>query len=128
MTKLEESRTEHWEARLPSVSSVAGFNERRSSTTEDVYSKLIAAIPDLAQLTSAAKAAIHAEHKMTVLEGLRHYPKAIGWSGLVSLAIVMEGYDVNLLNPFFVLPEFKKHYGEPLEMEVTKFPPYGNPV
>jgi SP family general alpha glucoside:H+ symporter-like MFS transporter len=111
--ELKEAATQHREARLPSVSSAAGVNERRSSTTEEVYWKLNAAVPDLAQLTSDAKAATNAEHKMTILEGLRLYPKAIGWSVLLSLAIVMEGYDTILLNQFFALPEFKKHYGKP---------------
>jgi MFS transporter, SP family, general alpha glucoside:H+ symporter len=101
------------EVRLPSVACAATTGARRDSTTDEVYSNLSAAVPDLAQLTSDAKAATQAEHTMTILEGLRLYPKAVGWSILLSLAIVMEGYDTILLGQFFALPEFKKHYGEP---------------
>src|SRR5271170_998252 len=100
------------EARLPSVRA-ASTGGRRGSTTEEVYSNLSAAVPDLAQLTSDAKAATQAEHTMTIPESLRLYPKAVGWSVLLSLAIVMEGYDTILLGQFFALPEFKKHYGKP---------------
>jgi SP family general alpha glucoside:H+ symporter-like MFS transporter len=113
MMELKEGATQHREERLPSVSSAAGVNGRRASTTEEVYWKLTAAVPDLPQLTSGAKAATHAEHNMTILEGVRLYPKAIGWSVLLSLAIVMEGYDTILLNQFFALPAFTKHYGRP---------------
>ena len=31
---------------------------------------------------------------MTLREGIRKYPKAIGWSVLLSLAVVMEGHGV----------------------------------
>jgi SP family general alpha glucoside:H+ symporter-like MFS transporter len=38
-----------------------------------------------------AKSASDKEQKMTLLEGIRLYPKAIGWSLLISTCIVMEG-------------------------------------
>jgi MFS transporter, SP family, general alpha glucoside:H+ symporter len=115
MEELKDAATHHErrEARRASVPSAAGVNGRRGSTTEEVYCRLSEAVPDLAQLTSDAKAATHAEHNMTILQGLRLYPKAVGWSVLLSLAIVMEGYDTILINQFFALPEFKKHYGRP---------------
>jgi MFS transporter, SP family, general alpha glucoside:H+ symporter len=113
MMELKEATTQHQEARRQFVSSAARVNERRCSTSEEVYWKLTAAVPDLAQLASDAKAATHAEHNMTIREALRLYPKAVGWSVLLSLAIIMEGYDTILLNQFFALPEFKKHYGRP---------------
>jgi SP family general alpha glucoside:H+ symporter-like MFS transporter len=37
---------------------------------------------------------------MSLLQGLRLYPKAVGWSVLISTLIVMEGYDVCLLSNF----------------------------
>lgn len=47
-----------------------------------------------------AKAATAKEQSMTLLEGIRLYPKAIGWSILISTCIVMEGYDISLINNF----------------------------
>lgn len=38
---------------------------------------------------SRARAATEKEQKMTLMEGIRTYPKAIGWSILISLCIAM---------------------------------------
>ena len=45
-----------------------------------------------------AKAATRKEHEMTLMQGIRLYPKAIFWSLLISTCIAMEGYDVCLIN------------------------------
>jgi MFS transporter, SP family, general alpha glucoside:H+ symporter len=47
-----------------------------------------------------AKAATEKEHSMTLLEGIKTYPKAIGWSMLISTCIAMEAFDLCLLNTF----------------------------
>jgi hypothetical protein len=47
-----------------------------------------------------AKAATDKEHKMTLMEGIKTYPKAIGWSMLISTCIAMEAFDLCLLNTF----------------------------
>lgn len=40
------------------------------------------------------------EHRMSLWQGIRLYPKAVGWSLLISTCIAMEGYDVCLLSNF----------------------------
>lgn len=45
-----------------------------------------------------AKSATEKEHSMTLMQGVRLYPKAIVWSILISTCIAMEGYDVCLIN------------------------------
>ena len=47
-----------------------------------------------------ARNATDKEHKMSLLQGIRLYPKAVGWSLLISTCICMEGYDVCLLSNF----------------------------
>lgn len=47
-----------------------------------------------------AKAAAEKERKMTLWQGVKLYPKAIAWSVLISTCIVMEGYDISLVNNF----------------------------
>lgn len=47
-----------------------------------------------------ARSAADKERKMTLMQGLRLYPKAVAWSVLISTCIVMEGYDVCLINNF----------------------------
>ncbi|KZF21593.1 MFS maltose permease MalP [Xylona heveae TC161] len=62
-------------------------------------------------LVHAAKQATEKEHRMTVWQGLKLYPKAVGWSLLISAAIIMEGYDTLLIGSFYGLPAFNKKYG-----------------
>ncbi|CAI7610976.1 unnamed protein product [Penicillium crustosum] len=66
----------------------------------------------VAKTTNNAKSAADAEHKMTLLQGIRTYPKAIAWSVLISTCIAMEGYDISLVNNFYAFPQFTKKYGE----------------
>jgi len=61
-----------------------------------------------------AKSATDKERKMTLWQGIKLYPKAVGWSVLISLCIAMEGYDVCLLSNFYGFPQFQRKYGEQL--------------
>ena len=65
------------------------------------------------RLALDAKAGTDAEHKMTLMEGVRLYPKAIGWSILLSATIILEGYDTTLIGNFFAFPIFRQSYGHP---------------
>lgn len=74
------------------------------------------------RIISDARNATEKEQKMTLLEGIRLYPKAILWSMLISTCIVMEGYDVCLINNFYAFDQFNRKYGEQLpngEWQVT---------
>jgi MFS transporter, SP family, general alpha glucoside:H+ symporter len=51
-------------------------------------------------LVHGAKAATDDEKKMSLLQGIRLYPKAIAFSILISTCIAMEGYDLCLLGNF----------------------------
>lgn len=57
-----------------------------------------------------ARAAAHKERKMTLMQGVRLYPKAIAWSVLISTCIAMEGYDVSLVNNFCKSSTHLLHY------------------
>lgn len=54
----------------------------------------------MSKVINNAKTATDKEHKMTLLQGIKLYPKAVGWSILISTCICMEGYDVCLLSNF----------------------------
>ncbi|KAK5717592.1 hypothetical protein LTR17_015945 [Elasticomyces elasticus] len=58
-----------------------------------------------------AKNATDKEHNMTLMQGVRLYPKAIAWSIIISTCIAMEGYDVCLINNFYAFPQFNQKYG-----------------
>lgn len=65
------------------------------------------------ELIRNARLATEKEHNMSLLQGIKLYPKAIGWSILISTCIVMEGYDVSLINNFYGNSQFNRKYGEP---------------
>ncbi|EJT71349.1 hypothetical protein GGTG_10608 [Gaeumannomyces tritici R3-111a-1] len=70
-------------------------------------------IHNLEAMIEGAKRATENEHKMGLFEALRMYPKASAWSILISVAVIMEGFDVVLLSNFYAYPEFKKSFGNP---------------
>lgn len=57
-------------------------------------------------------AAIDNEHKMSVRQSLRFWWKAIVFSFVISLAVVMEGYDTSLMNKFFAFEPFRNRFGD----------------
>lgn len=66
-------------------------------------------------------AAINNEHNMTVRQSIRFWWKAIVFSFVISLAVVMEGYDTSLMNKFFAFEPFKARFGDQLDAD-------GNPL
>ncbi|KAM5343788.1 hypothetical protein ACJ41O_012325 [Fusarium nematophilum] len=59
-----------------------------------------------------ARAAADKEQKMTLIQGIKLYPKAVGWSVLISTCIVMEGFDISLVNNFYAFAQWNKKYGQ----------------
>ncbi|KAH6839626.1 general substrate transporter [Chaetomium sp. MPI-CAGE-AT-0009] len=59
-----------------------------------------------------AKHASDKEHQMSLFQAIKLYPKAIGWSVLVSSTIIMEGYDLALLGNLYASPVFNKKFGQ----------------
>jgi SP family general alpha glucoside:H+ symporter-like MFS transporter len=66
------------------------------------------------EVINSAKSATDKEHRMTLLQGIKLYPKAVAWSLLISTCICMEGYDVCLLANFYGFPQFNQKYGHQL--------------
>ncbi|CAK7210861.1 hypothetical protein SBRCBS47491_000921 [Sporothrix bragantina] len=65
----------------------------------------------LAGLNADARDATEAEHRMNLREALRLYPKAVFWSVVVSLVVIMDGYDTALIGTLFGFPAFQKRFG-----------------
>ncbi|KKO97505.1 sugar porter family MFS transporter [Trichoderma harzianum] len=66
---------------------------------------------DIGDTIQYAQIATTKEHSMSVWSGIKLYPRAIGWSVLLSTAIVMEGYDVVLMGSFYAIDPFNRKYG-----------------
>jgi SP family general alpha glucoside:H+ symporter-like MFS transporter len=63
------------------------------------------------QLNYAAKEAAELEHQLGPWAAVKAYPMAIFWAVLVSMCVVMEGYDTILIGNFYSYPTFAKKYG-----------------
>ena len=63
------------------------------------------------QLNDAARHGQVLEHELSPLEAIKAYPIAIMWALLVSMCVIMEGYDTILIGNFYAYPEFAKKYG-----------------
>lgn len=59
-----------------------------------------------------AKAATEKEQNMSLLQGIRLYPKAVFWSVFISTCIAMEGYDISLVSNFYAFDQFNRKYGQ----------------
>ncbi|KAJ5111632.1 hypothetical protein N7532_002167 [Penicillium argentinense] len=86
---------------------------RPSPTHDDFFHTISTSIPSLAPLSEEAHAATTIEHRMTFRQGCHLYPKAIAWSVLLSMAIVLEAYGTILINGFLGFPAFRETYGTP---------------
>lgn len=59
-----------------------------------------------------ARVANEHEHSLTVRQAFTSYPWAVVWSLIVSLSIIMEGYDTILINSLFAYPSYANRFGE----------------
>lgn len=77
--------------------------------------------PPPASNVMEAKHANATEHSMTLLSAVRTYPKAIGWSVLVSSTLIMEGYDLALLGNLYASPVFNRKFGSLVDPATQKY-------
>lgn len=95
-----------------------GSDVHRGSVTrsnDDLFRGMSVAIPNLRRLSADAKAHTETEHQMTIMDGIRLYPKAIAWSLLLSATIIMEGFDLTLISSFQAFPIFRRTFGKPAD-------------
>jgi MFS transporter, SP family, general alpha glucoside:H+ symporter len=59
-----------------------------------------------------AKQATDEEHAQTLWQALRDNRKAVAWSVLISMSIIMEGYDTILMGNFFGYTTFNEKFGQ----------------
>ncbi len=78
---------------------------------DDVMAKMAEGIDNFEAITSDAKLATEFERRMTIRQAIKMYPKATIFSVILSLSLVMEGYDTSLLGGFFGYPSFQKKFG-----------------
>lgn len=84
--------------------SKTGSNDSMEVEMQDYLAKFL-------DISNNAKENDHKDKHMSLKEGLKTFPKAAMWSIVLSTAIVMEGYDTNLLNSFYGFPDFVDKFG-----------------
>jgi SP family general alpha glucoside:H+ symporter-like MFS transporter len=57
---------------------------------------------------------------MSVRQSLRFWWKAIVFSFVISLCVVMEGYDTSLMNKFFAFQPFRNRFGDEVDADGNK--------
>ncbi|CAI7593015.1 unnamed protein product [Penicillium glandicola] len=87
------------------------LGENTIGIDDEALLELSADLPDPASLVKKAHRASNFEHNLTNRDAFRLFPKAVGFSFILSLAIIMEGYDISLLNSFYAYPTFQKRFG-----------------
>ncbi|KAK0614632.1 general substrate transporter [Immersiella caudata] len=63
------------------------------------------------ELAPEARRGADSEHRMTLMQAIKMYPKAVGWSVLLSSTLIMEGYDLALVGNLYASPMFNQKYG-----------------
>jgi hypothetical protein len=71
--------------------------------------------------TAEAVEAIRAEHELTFTEALKLYPKAIAWSGFVSIGVIMLAFDPQLIGNLYSTPQFARDFGHLYKGDVSAF-------
>lgn len=57
-----------------------------------------------AVLTEYAQTSVAVQHEMSLKDALKDYPWAMFWCLMVSMCVVMEGYDTILISNFYAYP------------------------
>ncbi|KAK9238970.1 putative MFS transporter [Lipomyces kononenkoae] len=54
---------------------------------------------------------VQAEHELGFWKAVRQYPMAVFWAAFFCLAIIMIGYDTQIIASFYALPAFQQRFG-----------------
>jgi SP family general alpha glucoside:H+ symporter-like MFS transporter len=88
---------------------------------EQLHEKTLYSAPDIdtvlgrkgsweATLDEARAANAH-EHALTVRQALKSYPWAVIWALIVSMSVIMEGYDTILIGSLYAYPSYSRRFG-----------------
>ncbi|ANB13674.1 Mal31p [Sugiyamaella lignohabitans] len=58
------------------------------------------------------KELLEEERQLGVIDAMKQYPKAMFWSVFFSVAVIMTGYDAQLVTSFYAMPSFIAKYGQ----------------
>lgn len=99
------------ESRRTSVVQVQRETDDVLRVDDGALTRMCVANPYMANEIAEAKQATTKEHELSVRDAIKLYKKGIGFSVLLSMAVVMEGYDLSVMGSFFGFPAFKNKFG-----------------
>ncbi|KAI8300570.1 MFS transporter, SP family, general alpha glucoside:H+ symporter [Colletotrichum sp. SAR11_240] len=73
--------------------------------------------PEFMKMVQDAKISNEADARLTVREALRKYKAAMFWAMLLSIALIMEGFDGNMMSSFYGQAQFQARFGTYNERE-----------
>ncbi|KAI0809543.1 general alpha-glucoside permease [Xylaria sp. FL0064] len=89
-----------------------GRNGRSAHIDEAVAARIAGNVEDFMTLVKEADEANERERGMTLRHAFKVYPKAIGWSMLLSSCLIMEGYQTAVVGSVnLAYPAFKDRFG-----------------
>lgn len=100
------------DASIPDKKLVVEENITRKDTEGSLQVEMDDYLAKFLDMSNEAKENDAKEKTMPLGEGLKTFPKAAFWSIVLSTALIMEGYDTNLLNSFYAFPSFAEKYGK----------------
>jgi len=95
----------------PKSRSDHGVVDRVVAVDDTQFRRMSLSDPNAAEIARGAAKATEAERSMTLLQGIRAYPKAVAWSAFLSTTLIMEGYDKILINNLYAYEPFKRAFG-----------------
>ncbi len=69
------------------------------------------------ELNEGAKQSAQKEIEASIWQSVKACKTGLFWCFVVSLCVIMEGYDLNLLGNFFAFPRFAQKYGHYVDQE-----------
>ena len=101
---VEDNKNPDKSTTVGSITKKILSDDSSTNSVDDYVAKFL-------DMSNEARENDNKEKNMPLKECLRTFPKAVMWSIILSTAIVMEGYDTNLLNSLFGFPAFNKKFG-----------------
>lgn len=94
------------------VSGVSEHQEKIEMSTHQEQDTVLGCKGSWEATLADAQAANRHEHSLSVRQALKAYPWAVVWSLIVSLSIIMEGYDTILIGSLYAYPAYARRFGE----------------
>jgi hypothetical protein len=85
------------------------LDDNDASTDMNNYGEASETAPILT--SSETQEIIRAEHELGFWEAVRQYPSAVLWALFFCIAVIMAGFDAQIITSFYALPAFQQKFG-----------------